>query len=239
MDPDQIARLSRKLLRSPLTEDGSVFIHSSDFRKEIARLDGALAESARLFIEEVRSLIPTDFSFSLVFTFNGVRVDIDFEDGNTGSTAGSVSFTSRKSLRKSLQRVDWNELRTEGIEGGGIFDELVAKADDRPPAIPSSAEAAKRNAGALARAFEKIRSDKPLPTFALLVSRKERVEIEYRETRELIVGLIGDCMATGYDILAILERGVAWPFPEIECAKLEAVEQLGPISRAQAERRLL
>lgn len=240
MDADQIARLSRKLLRSPLVEDGEVFIHSTSYKDELARLEGALAEKTRVLVDEIRALVPTDFSFGLVFTLRGVDVNIDFEDGNTGSMAESFSFTSRKSLRRTLQRLKWDELRKEGIEGGDIFDELLSMADDRPPAIPSSQEAANAHTADLSEAFKEIRNQSPLRAFALVVTRDcDGTTIEYFESRDETVFAIADRMTVGCDILAVLERGVAWSFPEIETAKLEAVEQLGPISRAKAERRFL
>jgi hypothetical protein len=49
---------------------------------------------------------------------------------------------------------------------------------------------------------------------------------------------MANAMTCGYDVLAVLERGVAWSFAEIETAKREVVEKLSPISRAKAERRL-
>ena len=57
--------------------------------------------------------------------------------------------------------------------------------------------------------------------------------------RDELVSSIADLMTTQCEILAVLERGVSWSFAEIEKAKLEAVELLGPISRAKAERRFL
>jgi hypothetical protein len=44
-------------------------------------------------------------------------------------------------------------------------------------------------------------------------------------------------MTTEYDIVGVVEGGKEWTFDAIESAKLEAVELLGPISRAKAERR--
>jgi len=188
----------------------------------------------------MRSQIPSDFSFILSFNFNGVNLSVEFEDGNTGAFGPTFYFTSFKSLRRHLRRQKWDELRLAGIEDGGIFDAWVSEAEDRPVDIPSSEAAAKQNAGELAEALTAIRAAQPLPLFAIVIARRDLgLATEHLRDREETVHIIADRMTTGNDILAVLERGVCWSFAEIEAAKLEAVEQLGPISRAQAERRFL
>ena len=52
------------------------------------------------FVENIRSAVPTDFSFVLVFTLAEMHLSVDFEDGNTGSFCGGSFFTSFKSLRR-------------------------------------------------------------------------------------------------------------------------------------------
>jgi hypothetical protein len=240
MSADSIARLSRKLLGSPLAENGSVGLHSSNWQEDLRKVDSHVRDQAVAFVNMIRDAVPTDFSFLLFFNCTGIRIHLSLEDGNTTADVGTLTFTSIRSLKRWLRKTDWNELRGDGIAGGSIFDDLVNAAEDRPVDIPSSAEAAKLHADELASAVAAVRARKPLPQLALIVYRDDAgLEIETMEDREHLLGSIGDCMTTQYDILSVLERGVSWSWDEVEAAKLEAVEGLGPISRAKAERRFL
>src|SRR6187549_353097 len=89
---DSISRLSRKLLTSCLAEEGSVFLHSDDYRKEIAKLPCPLRDTVLEFAETVRDQVPTDFSFNLAFDFDGVHLGLEFVDGNTGSFGPGAYF---------------------------------------------------------------------------------------------------------------------------------------------------
>ena len=59
-----------------------------------------LRDTVLQFVENIRSAVPTDFSFVLVFTLAEMHLSVDFEDGNTGSFCGGSFFTSFKSLRR-------------------------------------------------------------------------------------------------------------------------------------------
>lgn len=240
MDADKIAHLSMRLLKTPLADDGAVFFHSTDYRKLLSSLRQPLQDKTRSLLEDIRERIPTDFSYSVVFSSEGADVSIDFEDGNTAATAFQLRYTSIKSLRRNIAKLDWEEARRELIEQGGIFEELVSQAEDRPVNIPSSEAAAARYGDTLAETISEVQARPDLPPFALIIARDDLgISVEVLKSRDEIVYIIADRMTTRNDILAVLERGVCWPFSEIETAKLEAVEQLGPISRAKAEGRLL
>ena len=141
---------------------------------------------------------------------------------------------------RRLRRLPWDEIRSELISRGGIFDELVSDASDRPVNIPSSEAAAKRYANELIDEVGKIQRSSPLPAFSLIIARDDLgINTETLSSRGEVVYTIADRMTTRNDILAVLEKGVPWSFQEIEEAKLEAVEELGPISRAKAEGRMV
>ncbi len=240
MATDNLARLSRRLLASPLKEGGEVFLFDKDYIKQTATLEPAVRDQINGLIADIRSFIPTDFAFSLSCEFAGIRLSIDFEDGDTGSTAGGGFFVSRRSMMRKLRSIDWDELRGELIVRSEIFDQLLSEADDRPPNIPSSKEAALRNYDALTAEIEAVRAQTPVPPFAVIVTGDvDGMGAETAMDRDELVSSIADLMTTQCEILAVLERGVSWSFAEIEKAKLEAVELLGPISRAKAERRFL
>lgn len=238
MEADNITRLSRRLITSPLAEDRSVFLHSHDYREDIAKLPSPLRETTLELLEEIRAQIPTDFVFSFSFDFHGVRLSLEFEDGNTSSTGPSAFFTSFKSLRRYVKKLQWDSIRESAINEGAVFEQMLSEAEDRPVNIPSSEGAAKKYAEPLSSALAEVRATIPLPEFALILARDDLgLGVEVFKTRSEVVFIIADRMTTQNDILAVVERGVTWSFPEIEQAKLEAIEQLGPISRAKAEGR--
>lgn len=240
MDSDSIPRLSHRLLSSPLAERGTVVISSLTFRENIQKLSAPLRGTLGDLLESVRKSVPTDFNFTAEFSLQGMRLHLGFEDGNTEGSAGELFFTSVRSVSRRLHRLPWDEMRASCIEEGLIFDKLLSEADDRPPNIPSSREAAEACMEALEEAAEQVRQRNPIPEFALIISRSDcGIEVEQLADRHRLLGAISDTMTTGYDILMILEHGIRWSFEEIEGAKREAVEGLGPISRAKAERRFL
>jgi hypothetical protein len=238
MISDHIARLSTKLLATPLAENGEVVISSIDYRDLIPTLPSPLKENAFSFVEEIRTLIPSDFQFTLWFVMSGIQVGLEFDDGNTSSSLGVMKFTSRKSLLRKLRHLDWDEARSHLIQQSDFMDGFLTDADKRPAAIPSSEIAATQYAGELKDLIAAIRAYSPLAPFSLIVARDDAgISNETYPDRGELIGTIGDRMTTHCDILAVLENGVQWPYSEIEAAKLEAVEFLGPISRAKAERR--
>jgi hypothetical protein len=238
MLPDALVRLSRKLRMSPLADEHGVAAWHDEVGKDAAKLPADLADRFRELMQELRATIPDDFSFWVGFEFDGVTITIEYEDGNTGSFGDPQHFRSHKSMVRALRSVDWDRMRTDALSNGDIFEELVSEADDRPVNIPSSEEAAKRWASELAPYVTGVRALQPIPAFSLICGRADvGIAVEHFNDRDAVVFTIADRMTTRCDILAMLERGMSWSFPEIESAKLEAVEQLGPISRAKAEGR--
>jgi hypothetical protein len=239
MNPDDISRLSRKLLSTSLASEGVVSLGSVDFRDELQVVDEPLRTAVETFIEEIRAAIPSDFNFSLSFDREGVGITLEFDDGNTGVFGVDRYYAiSRKSLRRRLREAPWDDIRAQCIQQEGVFDDLLSAADDRPPNIPSSEEAAARYGRKLSDQVARVRELLPLPNFTLIIARDDLgIDVQHIDDRAELIGVVADRMTTQNDILAVLERGVAWPFVEIEKAKQEAVEKLLPISRAKAERR--
>ncbi len=238
MPIDNISRLSRKLLATCLATDGKVTLDHKTYLADTCLLSDSLRDEVNSLVEKLRSLIPTDFAFDLFFEMEGVTLSLSFEDGNTVSTAGRNFFTSQKSLMRSIRHAPWDEMRSDLINKGGIFDEMVSAAADRPVSIPSSEASAKRYGILLVAEIGKNRRLNPRSPFTLIIGRDDLgICSEQFSSREDLVTVIADRMTTQNDILAVLEVCTPWTFEEVEAAKLEAVEQLGPISRAKAERR--
>jgi hypothetical protein len=234
-----LVRLGCALSGSSAARNGRVAVLAIDSEDDFVAIPAGHREKVRELVLEIRALVPTDFSLCLDLGCDGLVLRVDFEDGNTGCSALQRHFVSTKGMRRTLRRIEWDSVRADGIEMEGIFDEMLRDADDRPPSIPSSEAAAEKVSEKLAICIEEVRAQRPLPAFALIVGRDD-CGVAIEETlanRDEVISLVASRMTTECDILAVLERGVAWSFSEIEEAKLAAVEGLGPISRAKAERR--
>lgn len=242
MTADSIARLSQKLLASPLADKGSVWLSSETFAEQSLSVAPKTANQLASFFRELRELVPTDFSFVMIFTFQGVELSFEFDDSTTSSNVPDVHFfTSHKSLRKRLRHLPWDEYRQAAIEGAGVLDELLNAAEDRPVAIPSSEAAATACRGELEGEIARVRAGAPLPKFALIIRQNGTIETSEQPSRDSVILEISNCLSTDCEILAVLERGVRWPFDELEEAKQESINGLRPetISRAKAEGRFL
>jgi hypothetical protein len=238
MSTENLPRLARKVKASGLGLNGNAVISHDHYSDETAELPAPLREEVAGFVQDLRARIPTDFTFLVGFEFAGVRLTIEYADGNVTSTAGGGFFTSRKSMLRQLRRIDWGNRRTEILKQTSLFDDLVDEASDRPVCIPSSEVAAIKWAAWLTEVIGLVQKMQPLPAFSLIVARDDAgLGPEHFETRGEVVFTIADRMTTHCDIVGVLEGGIPWSFSEIEAAKLEAVEQLGPISRAKAEGR--
>jgi hypothetical protein len=238
MATENLLRLSLKLLGTGLAEDGCFVVSHEGYQVTVLQLPADLRAAVKELVEEVAAIVPNDFAFSVSFTVRGASLSVDFEDGNTGSTAFNGLFTSRKSLLKKLRGLDWDGTRAELIEQGGIFEKLVSEAADRPANIHSSREAAARHAHELEKILGELADAPRTGPFVMVVARDDLgIEVDDYPSRQAVVDEMGDVMTTGYEILAVVEGKTPWTFDAIEAAKLEAVERLGPISRAKAERR--
>ena len=212
-----------------ITSEGALEnLQSPDLKAEVVDLVAA-----------IRQAIPDDITFELTFYCDFIGIKPTYDDGNAFSNmADEMYFKNRKYLLGNLKRTDWDEFRGSMIDQMGIFEELVNEAEDRPVNIPSSKEAAERYAKPLGKALEELRSRSPRPSFFSIYARDdEPLEIVVHQKKGEILWTMADCMTTQYDVLAVCSDGIDLPFDEIEKLKLRAVEGLGPISRAKAERR--
>ena len=238
MSADNLKRLAMKLLATKLAEDSGVYVPCDDTRNITSKLPSALGCEVENLVGELRSVIPNDFVFWLFFEIAGLSLTVEFEDGNTGSSAADGTFTSRKSMLRKMRAINWDEKRSELIAQGSIFEKLVSEADDRPANIPSSEAAAQRYGIKFTAEVGKNRRLNPRSPFTVIFAREDMdITSEQFTTLDEVVHSVADLMTTQHDILAIMEQCMPLPYEEVEKLKNDAVEQLGPISRAKAERR--
>lgn len=230
----------RVLLSLPVeaNEDGCFSISRATRADDLAQIQGATKEELELLIAAIEMKVPDDVSWTLIFDKKGTRFALDYEDGNTGTTNGGSYYWKMSRLFSDLDRVDWDDLRGDALQAMDIFDVKLKDAAEHAVDIPSSLEASKKWAGPLGIALAELRSRQNVPEYAVIVARDDcGIATEECKDREDVLGMIGDRMTTGCDILAVMENCVELGFDAIELRKREAVEGLGPISRAKAERR--
>lgn len=242
MAQDNILTLAHTLLRFADTGETVFFLPLKEktAKDTIQRLPELLKNRVHGLLDDLRTLIPSDFRACCVFHQQGMNLLIEYDDGNMHSSDGdSPRFVSRKSMRNRLRSMPWDEMRKEHFKKCDIFDALTSESEDRPSNIPSSSKAAKLYASQLDEAFKTLSTAKrPIP-FVMVHAREGDgvVDVVDYPSRSVLVHTMADLMTTQHEILAVVENGERWSFDAIEEAKREAVSYLGPISRAKAERR--
>lgn len=242
MAHDNLLALAHSILRHAPSDEGEFILPVQDdaTTKALAELPIQLREKMALLLDDIRALVPSDFSTTCEFHKDGMSLLFEYNDGNLNSFGGAAPlFISRKSMRNRLRSMPWDEMRKEHFEKCDFFDALASEAEDRPANIPSSLEAAKVYADQLDKVFETLSTAKrPIP-FVMVHAREGDgvVDVVDYPSRSALVHTMADLMTTQHEILAVVENGERWSFDAIEEAKREAVSYLGPISRAKAERR--
>jgi hypothetical protein len=169
MATDDLTRLARRVRASCIDP----FFSDDDYLEKAPALPPELRDQLVPLMGGLREAIPNDFAFSLACEVGGMRVLLEFQDGDTASMAGEAFFVSRKSMLRKMRTANWDERRAECIQQSEVFDEMVDKAEDRPANMPSSEEAAKRHGDDLEAAIEGVRAESPIPGFALIVGNEE------------------------------------------------------------------
>ena len=183
-------------------------------------------------------LIPNDVDYCLAFSRSGSSFSFQYEDGNTGGFF-PAPFPVDDSLLGNLCRIDWDGFRADALKAGGVFSELESDALDRPVNIPSTADAQREHEKELEE-FVKDEGCVEAP-FAILAFRDSfgpEFERTVCRTRGDLIRNLADLCTCGYDIISILCEGGAFEVDQIESLKREAIDGLGPISKALAEGRL-
>ncbi|SUS07605.1 conserved hypothetical protein [uncultured Defluviicoccus sp.] len=224
---------------------GESFFYGSAYgdanNEDLDRLSNELRTPVEELIKELRTRIPNDVDFTLNFDEAGAWVALEYNDGNTTTSGDGLCFTESRALFASFEGLEWDEIRGQAISEGGIFEALIADAEDRPASIPSTEEAAKKYAEPLKQAVAQIHAMHPTPAFVAVLKQEELpIEIKAYETKEDMLHDFADALTCYYEVLAVFENGVETFYAQIESYKRQAIDFLAPgtISRAKAERRL-
>ena len=188
--------------------------------------------------------IPNDFDFRLVFDGHFVSVQPLFADGkNDGAGFEAVEITLDSSGYSRLRAVDWNTVRAEAISGTQLHDQITDIADDLPGGIPPTSELRKIHSERFLE-FERVLNESKI-YFAILACSTdedglagfEGYEVVVRKDKPSLMYDLPNLLACEYQVIAIAIEGKLLDPVETDSYLDEALNCLGPISRAKAEGR--
>lgn len=241
MTKDNLKGLAVEIMGHLSTEGGAYMLPQKGYQKFTVGFPAALRSEMHRLVEETASVIPDDIGFGFFFDAQGTSLCFGLSDGFALTQGGRPYFTSRESMLLALGSSDWDAIRARLINEGAAVEAMVSGADDRPVNIPSSLEAAKRYLPELKEVVDELAKDSDTVPFILVYARNDRSGVDVDGpyfSRADLTKRIGPLMGFGYDILTVFKDGVTCDFDEVEVIKREAVQLLGPIERAKAERRL-
>lgn len=184
--------------------------------------------------------IPDDFDFSLDFEDAEVLSILEYVDGPHAGFGSGFPVALDRNLINRLREYNWDDLRAEVIAGTQLHENLADAAGNFPSMLEDTAEIQKMHAGGIAAFCRQMEVVKP--HFALLTAHEDEEEsLEYEVTgfddQEQLLGELGNLLTVGHTLVAILRNGKILSPEETEGLRQEALEGLGPISRAKAEGR--
>jgi len=187
--------------------------------------------------------IPDDVYFVLNFEDGFVHGRIEYRDGDHAGFGMGFPVSLDRHLLNALREYDWDNLRGIAIQGSQLQDNVADLAATLPSRIPSIAVIQDSFSGPI-KQFE---SDKRLAkyTYSLLSCNPpdedeiKESTIEFNvstyENRENLIYEMGDLMACGCIMVAIMENGISLSADQVAEIRQEVLDGLGPISRAKAE----
>lgn len=184
--------------------------------------------------------IPDDFDFFLKFEDGDVIDTLEYADGPHAGYGSGFPVALDRNLIKGLREYNWDDFRVEVFAGTQFQDNLADAAGDFPSKLEDTAEIQKMHSEGIAAFCKQMETVKP--RFALLTAHEDEEEsLEYEVTgfddQEQLLGELGDLLTFGHTLVAIWRDGASLPPAAVDELRQDALEGLGPISRAKAEGR--
>ncbi|EDY82155.1 hypothetical protein VDG1235_1775 [Verrucomicrobiia bacterium DG1235] len=195
---------------------------------------------ARRILDRIGELVPDDVDFSL--RLDGVEpvFSLSYDDGNAGVFPGSIPFETDEELYQRLLERDWDDFRSSMLGGTNLFDEMLEIAKKRPSRIPST-KTLRRFCKEQIKDFRAQARREKLPYhFMMIFEEDDGPDFTFCEgpkNREEFLVDLSERMQQRWFLVAVCIDGRAIATKDVERIKLEALELLPPISRAQAEGR--
>lgn len=183
--------------------------------------------------------MPDDFEFFLDFEDGEVVATLECRDGPHAGFGMGFPVSLDRHFLNNLRDFDWDQLRSRVIPGTQFHENLTDLAADFPVELEATEEIQARHGFGIERFCKDMAIRKPL--FAVLSTDEEADELEYEvtgfEDRFQLIGEMGDMLACNQAIVAIWAAGSLLAPAAVDALRHEALEGLGPISRAKAEGR--
>lgn len=222
-------------------EDGNTYLElNREWTIEASKgLRDETGEELNTLHDRLCRAIPNDFDFSFIFENGGVQATLLLDDGPLARLGMSFPVPLDQHLIDSLREFDWDQLRSKAIPDIQLFDNITDLAAEYPVTLQKTAVIQSRHGSCL----EYFRKDTAISNHAytVLSTDEEADQFEYKVTnfndRFDLIGQLCDLLACNYAIVAIRASGVLMTPDEVDLIRQEALESLGPISRAKAEGR--
>ncbi len=185
--------------------------------------------------------IPDDFNFYFALGEAGTRLHIEYDDGPMGQFSFSIPTKIDARFFAELPDTDWDEVRGSLLAHISAQDRAAEEAVNHPVRIQPASETQREYFGHLLPFLEESKASGH--AFAALAVRHDEdyTEPEFEtitpKDRQTLVFDVADLMTVGFRIIAVILEGSPITPSEIDAIKLEALDCLGPISRAKAEGR--
>ena len=184
--------------------------------------------------------IPDDFDFTLEFEDGEVFATLEYGDGPHAGFGSGFPVALDRNLIKRLRGYNWDDLRAEVISGTQLHENLADVAENFASSLEDTAEIQKMHTAGIAEFCKQMEVAKP--HFAMLtVSEDEEESLEYEVTgfddQEQLLVELGNLLTHGHTLVAIWRDGASLPPDAVDELRQDALEGLGPISRAKAEGR--
>ena len=193
---------------------------------ELATLHGRLCRA-----------IPDDLDFSMLFLDGRADLALEFVDGPNAGSGMMCPFPLDRNLLDSLRNFDWNEYRVRAINGSQFHDNVIDAAEH----LPSRLESTATNHRVYGVGIEKCLQHAAKQKLDLVVLSADTEECTFRSTKiehaEDLLRHLGDEMINGRVIIAVVSHGELLDPEATDRLKQDALDRLGPISRAKAEGR--
>ncbi len=201
--------------------------------------------------DRLRRAIPDDFDFSMEFEDGEVFATLEYADGPHAGYGSDFPVALDRNLVSALCEYDWDSLRAMVIQGTQFHENTADMAGDFPCTLETTGNIQERHAATI----EQFQKDPEFAdsTYTMLSANEWEDEeesedeldepslVEYEvftfPNLDNLLGQMGDLLTFRHTIVAILRSGKILSPEETDGLRQEALEGLGPISRAKAEGR--
>lgn len=239
----KLRNLAKKISReTPPDEIGErvIFLSREKSPGDYPGLRRSTVIEAEKFYDRLCREIPNDVNFFVGLGENGIGGQLIYEDGSRDEASHGFPFPFDERFFDNLAQIDWDSFRGKSIGMTNVFDHMLDESEGLLANIPSTHDAQRDHLGEYQEFLKKAKDENW--QFAFLAFRDshgvDELDSGCFDERDRLVYEVADLMTCSYKIVGLIVDGAPLTASEAEVLKAEAVEGLGPISRALAENRM-